>query len=257
VIGSQLSYRAVSEMETVEFCGQTCHAMKPQFTAHMQPPHAALDCVACHVAPGATGFVQAKLAGTRQLFEVMASSYPRPIPSAMASNRLVSSAETCEQCHQRNQPMQPRLRVMKRFPDDEANTPTQTALMVMADKIHAAHLSAGVEAYGSAEASSKIEAGLNDFYRQKHPDVFSKGANDINSAARALAAIYSRTVFPDLKVTWETYPNNLGHTDYPGCFRCHDGSHVTKTNESITEDCGACHNAIAVDESSPEVLKTL
>ena len=64
-------------------------------------------------------------------------------------------------------------------------------------------------------------------------------------------------MFPDLKVTWGTYPNNLGHADYPGCFRCHDGSHVTSTNESITQDCAACHNAIAVEETSPEVLQTL
>ncbi len=112
--------------------------------------------------------------------------------------------------------------------------------------------------YASAEdASAKIAAQLNDFYRQKYPDVLAKRSNDINAAARSLTAIYNRNVFPDLKVTWGTYPNNLGHADYPGCFRCHDGSHVTKTNESITQDCAACHNAIAVEESSPEVLKTL
>ncbi len=35
VIGSQLSYRAVAQMETVQFCGQTCHVMKPEFTAHL------------------------------------------------------------------------------------------------------------------------------------------------------------------------------------------------------------------------------
>jgi hypothetical protein len=44
-------------------------------------------------------------------------------------------------------------------------------------------------------------------------------------AVGELVAIYNRNVFPDLKVTWGTYPNNLGHTDFPGCFRCHDGSH--------------------------------
>ncbi len=112
--------------------------------------------------------------------------------------------------------------------------------------------------YASAEeATSKITAGLSDFYRQKYPDVAARRANDINGAARTLSAIYNRNVFPDLKVTWGTYPNNLGHVDYPGCFRCHDGSHATKTNESITQDCAACHNVIAVEESSPEVLKTL
>jgi hypothetical protein len=45
---------------------------------------------------------------------------------------------------------------------------------------------------------------------------------DIQSAAVALSAIYGRNVFPDLRVTWGTYPSNLGHMDFPGCFRCHD-----------------------------------
>jgi hypothetical protein len=41
---------------------------------------------------------------------------------------------------------------------------------------------------------------------------------------QAVAAIYLRNVFPDLKVTWGSHPNNTGHNDSPGCFRCHDGS---------------------------------
>jgi hypothetical protein len=64
-------------------------------------------------------------------------------------------------------------------------------------------------------------------------------------------------VFPDLKVSWGTYPNNLGHADYPGCFRCHDESHATADKKTITQDCGACHQALAVEEASPEILKTL
>ena len=64
-------------------------------------------------------------------------------------------------------------------------------------------------------------------------------------------------MFPDLKVGWGTYPSNLGHADYPGCFRCHDDSHATADKKTITQDCGACHQALAVEETSPEILKTL
>ncbi len=78
VIGSQLSYRAVEHMDSVQFCGQTCHVMKPEFTAHQRPPHAAVACVDCHVAPGASGFIKAKIAGTRQLIAVIRNDYPRP-----------------------------------------------------------------------------------------------------------------------------------------------------------------------------------
>src|SRR5271154_6859638 len=38
VIASQLSYRSVEHMDTVQFCGQTCHVMKPEFTAHAAMP---------------------------------------------------------------------------------------------------------------------------------------------------------------------------------------------------------------------------
>ncbi|MGA3235872.1 MAG: NapC/NirT family cytochrome c [Bryobacteraceae bacterium] len=351
IIGSQLSYRAVAQLETVQFCGDTCHVMKPEFTAHQRAPHASVDCVACHVSPGASGFMKAKMAGTRQLVAVVFNNFPRPIESAMESDKLVSSAETCEQCHQREKPMHPTLRVITKYKDDETNTPTKTVLTMMVDRIHAAHLAPGVEiryaasdkkrqtipwveyrgsasgpaktylasdakpetiaalptftmqcvdchnraahsfevadraidgaiargaipadlpfikktglgliqaAYQSSEeAASKIAAGLSDFYRANYPDVFAKRSNDINTAGRGLAAIYSGNVFPDLKVTWGTYANNLGHMDYPGCFRCHDDSHTAADKKTIPQDCGTCHNAIAVEESSPEILKSL
>ena len=100
VIASQLSYRAVEHMDTNQFCGQTCHVMKPEFTAHAaKPPHQAVACAECHIAPGATGWLKAKMAGTSQLIAVVLNNYPRPIESAMENNKLVSSADTCEQCH--------------------------------------------------------------------------------------------------------------------------------------------------------------
>ena len=64
IIGTQGTYRAVRHMETVQFCGQSCHVMKPEFTAHQNSPHASVECVDCHVAPGAGGWVQSKKAGT-------------------------------------------------------------------------------------------------------------------------------------------------------------------------------------------------
>ena len=112
--------------------------------------------------------------------------------------------------------------------------------------------------YGSdEEAGQKIPAGLDGFYQQKYPEVAQKRMADIQAAGQALVAIYRRNVFPDLKVTWGTYPNNLGHMDDPGCFRCHDDSHATSAKKTITQDCNTCHQALAVDETSPEILKTL
>jgi hypothetical protein len=107
------------------------------------------------------------------------------------------------------------------------------------------------------DAEQKIAAGLASFYQQKYPEILGKRTDDIRNAGQALIAIYKRNVFRDLKVSWGTYPNNLGHADYPGCFRCHDDSHATADKKTITQDCGACHQALAVEETSPEILKTL
>jgi hypothetical protein len=107
------------------------------------------------------------------------------------------------------------------------------------------------------EAAEKLPIALTDYYRQNYRDVSAARSQDIQQAAKSILAIYNRNVFPELKVTWGTYPNNLGHTDFPGCFRCHDGSHTEAGGAAITQDCGACHELVAMDEASPEILKTL
>src|SRR4051812_3323895 len=61
LIGTQITYRAVEHMETPQFCGATCHVMAPEFAAYQNSPHAKVECVQCHVAPGASGWVSSKL----------------------------------------------------------------------------------------------------------------------------------------------------------------------------------------------------
>ena len=108
------------------------------------------------------------------------------------------------------------------------------------------------------EAARVIPATLAGFYQQSDPAISSRRSVDIGNAGREIADIYNRNVFPDLKVTWGTYPNNLGHTDFPGCFRCHDGSHSTSDKKiTITQDCNTCHEPLAIEEATPGVLKTI
>src|SRR5262249_13111021 len=99
LIGTQVTYRAVKHMETAQFCGATCHTMRPELAAYENSPHSRVECVACHVAPGAAGWIGSKTAGIRQLVETVLGTIPKPIPSAIASNRLVPARETCENCH--------------------------------------------------------------------------------------------------------------------------------------------------------------
>jgi hypothetical protein len=107
------------------------------------------------------------------------------------------------------------------------------------------------------EAAAKITAGLQDFYRTQHPDVWASQRGNVDAAAKSLVAIYQRNVFPDMKVTWGTYPDNIGHTAFPGCFRCHDGNHQSKDGKVISNDCTVCHNLITVDDPNPKQLSEL
>ena len=108
-----------------------------------------------------------------------------------------------------------------------------------------------------AEASMKIPAQLAEFYRSQHPEVLPAKTALIKAAGEELVTLYSENVFPYMKVTWGTHPNHIGHMSYPGCFRCHDGDHSAKDGKSITQDCAACHNLLAVDEAKPKVLADL
>jgi hypothetical protein len=94
VIGTQGTYRAVQYMDTPQFCGQTCHVMQPYFAAHSNSAHASVECAECHVSPGATGYMKAKMGGTRQFVDMVLDREHLPIESAVASNRLVPSRLT-------------------------------------------------------------------------------------------------------------------------------------------------------------------
>src|ERR1035437_6927076 len=119
IIASQVGYRAVAQMESNQFCGQTCHVMKPQFAAYQRSPHRNVACVECHVVPGAAGFMAAKMNGTRQMIQVVMGTYAKPVPPSLQTGKLVSSVETCEQCHSREIANGQRLRVLAKYKDDE------------------------------------------------------------------------------------------------------------------------------------------
>jgi hypothetical protein len=108
-----------------------------------------------------------------------------------------------------------------------------------------------------ADARARIPEQLTAFYRTQHPEVLAAKADLVKFAGVELADLYSQNVFPAMKVTWGTHPNHIGHMSYPGCFRCHDGDHAAKDGKSITQDCAACHNLLAVDETKPKVLSDL
>lgn len=106
-------------------------------------------------------------------------------------------------------------------------------------------------------AQQSIKEELNKFYRTNYPEIYQTRRTLVQQAGDEVAAIYLRNIFPEMRVAWGAHPNNLGHNDSPGCFRCHDGSHTSADGQTITNDCSACHNLLAVGEENPKVLSGL
>ncbi len=97
--------------------------------------------------------------------------------------------------------------------------------------------------YPSQDAAEReISRALRDFYRAQDPATYMNLRQDVEKAVQATTAIYRRNVFPDMNVQFGTYPNNIGHMDFPGCFRCHDDNHKSKDGKTIGQDCDSCHH---------------
>jgi nitrate/TMAO reductase-like tetraheme cytochrome c subunit len=88
-----------------------------------------------------------------------------------------------------------------------------------------------------AEGEAAITSGL----RGKYP-----GAKGVDGAVEAVLTIYRNNFFPEMKVDWSKYPENIGHKDTLGCFRCHDEKHVAEDGRKMpATDCTSCHVILA------------
>jgi len=353
------SYKGVAYMDSTTFCGQTCHTvMSPEFSAYQNSPHARVECVECHIGPGAGWFVRSKLSGLRQVLAVAFKTYERPIPSPV--KHLRPARETCEHCHWPQRFSGDKFIVKTNYKDDEKNTALTTALVMKIGGrtstgsvgIHGRHLDEGsriryistderrqvipvvyysdgsgkIREYVSTDikvtkqdlekgetramdcidchnrpthafelpenaidlrmsrgsistelpyirkkavellkadytdresAQKQIVEALETYYRTEYPAIYNGKRALIEQSADSVVKIYLRNIFPEMKMTWGVHPNNLGHNDFPGCFRCHDGSHTTSDGQTISNDCNSCHNLLATQEENPKVLTDL
>ena len=345
-------YQVIHWTETADFCGR-CHTMGPELVAHATGPHSEVTCGECHVEPGVAGWIKAKMNGTRQLVEIVAGTFPEPIPPP-EHDSLPDPTGTCQRCHDVARIDPADLVTRLQFTEDEANTRQFVGLMVrpgssdildtsrgvhwhvlrdvefwtddpFAQKIdlvsatasdgtvreyirqdrvrvsedvapdveeikaelkqarmscYECHnrtghpipnprrgldtaLSAGdIDAslpyikregmrllwasYPTVEAADAEADKLANFYQLRYPAVFRAKPAAINAAIEQIKLLYRLTATPDMKVTALTYPDSLGHTDYPGCFRCHDGGHFlikdgAVSREAIPSSCDTCH----------------
>lgn len=98
------------------------------------------------------------------------------------------------------------------------------------------------------EAAVEIREKVWDFYKDGYPDIVDDRAAAIEDAVTVITGIYNDNFFPEMNVSWKKYPDNIGHWIFPGCFRCHDGKHVSEDGRVIRRECVICHT---MPESSP------
>jgi hypothetical protein len=344
LVVSLAAYSGVHYMDSNEFCGKVCHSvMAPEFSAFQDGPHSRVGCVQCHIGPGAPWFVKAKISGLRQILAVNLQTFSRPIPSPV--HNLRPARETCEQCHWPEKFHGDKVKVIREFASDEANTEQTTTLQIHvgggSDKLSVAtgihwhmnvanvieyiatdpkrqvipwvkvtdrtgavreYTAEGVtpeelakgerrtmdcidchnrpshpfdpsadkavnralamgsipqnvpfikreavaaltQTYATEQvADDQIAQRLRDFYRTNFNQFYMGRRQDVERAVTGTQQLYKRNIFPTMNVGWGTYPNNIGHMDFPGCFRCHDENHKTKEGKAIGQDCSLCHN---------------
>jgi nitrate/TMAO reductase-like tetraheme cytochrome c subunit len=330
------SYHSYHFTESVQFCGQACHGvMKPEYTTYLNSPHARVSCSECHIGPGATWYVKAKISGLYQVYATLFDKYPRPIKTPISNLR--PAQETCERCHWPKKFVGNLDRTFVHYLSDKTNTLYTVRLLLKVgggDPTHGPtsgihwHMSVNnkveyiatdpqfqvipwvrvtdpqgvVTVFKSADFKgdlrkyrirrmdcmdchnrpSHIFQAPNDavdlalqlgnldvrmpFIKKEAVAVLTQSYTNTDEAMEKIATtlhakyptdkhlsqtisvvqrIYRDNFFPEMKASWKVYPVNIGHKDWPGCFRCHDGQHKTADGQqTITDACDSCHTLV-------------
>ncbi len=98
-----------------------------------------------------------------------------------------------------------------------------------------------ITSYGK-EAQKDIYNKIWNFYRNKKDIKLDNPIIEkINKAILEISNIYSKNYFPQMKTNWKVHSNNIGHFYSEGCYRCHDGKHISFEGQILTKDCNSCH----------------
>jgi hypothetical protein len=354
---SAVGYKGVEYSESVEFCGTVCHTvMSPEYTAYIDSPHSKVTCAECHIGPGAPWFVKSKISGLGQVIGVLFDTYHRPVLTPVENLR--PARDTCEQCHWPEKFAGDRVKVIRKYSEDEQNTELTTLLVMhigggdrKGNGIHDWHVNpdrvtyylpastnlqeislvrvkhadgtvenyapegfdrdpasvpdsemkmmdcidchnrpthifygpeesinramsqgeidntlpfirkVGLEALIGAENNPDPEGyfrqHISKFYQESYPELPIERKDTLDSAIDSMNGLFRRNVFPEMKLGWNTHPNNLSHVNSPGCFRCHDDTHASAEGKVIKQDCTSCHQVLAWEEENPQLVQDL
>jgi hypothetical protein len=112
-----------------------------------------------------------------------------------------------------------------------------------------AAISAGYPSLAAAEEG--VRAHLEGFYRRSYTTQAGAWHGQIDTTVAVLQEIYGRNVHHGMSIDWGAYPSLLGHTQSPGCFRCHTRELQDADGKWISDDCTLCHSILANQEPQP------
>jgi nitrate/TMAO reductase-like tetraheme cytochrome c subunit len=93
---ASIGFTGLKATSSSSFCS-SCHEMQPEFYTWKASTHSEVDCVNCHIEPGAKNLAKDKANGVVQLFKKQTQTYTAPI---RMPKEIPDSA--CERCHNVN-----------------------------------------------------------------------------------------------------------------------------------------------------------
>jgi len=112
-------------------------------------------------------------------------------------------------------------------------------------------LAALTGSYRAGTGPRAVDLDFRGHYRRHHPDAITKRGRQIDRAVRSLQDVYRRNIHSGMNITWNAYPDHIGHRRGPGCRRCHSPDMVDGTGRPVSSECTLCHSMLAYDSAAP------
>ncbi len=162
----------------------------------------------------------------------------------------------CTDCHNRATHIfkLPGVAMNEALTDGRIDTSLPSIKMIGVEVLEAA---VAAEEEGE-DALGFISSRIKKYYENNYEKVVKDEGETLDTAIAAVQDIYRRNIFPKMNIGWGEYPIHIGHTQFDGCFRCHDDGHASRDGERvISQSCTICHNVIAWQEENPDILEVL
>ena len=106
-------------------------------------------------------------------------------------------------------------------------------------------------------AITYLRDSINAYYKTNLPDIYKTKKALIDKTVKGVTTEFNNNIFPNMRVSWEAYPDHIGHKESKGCFRCHSDTHKTSKGKVISKDCNLCHSIVAQGNPNQWQLGTI